>query len=56
MTPEEIKRNAPDGATHYLVHNREVIYYRERNNQIKLFACGGWFPSGISDINKTEPL
>lgn len=28
MTPQKIKANAPEGATHYMIINSEVVYYQ----------------------------
>lgn len=28
MTPEEIKRNAPEGATHYMFNDGFIYYYK----------------------------
>ena len=35
---EEIKKNAPEGATHYLIICGEVVYYRYPFN----FLCKYW--------------
>lgn len=28
MTPQQIKENAPEGSTHYMIINSEVVYYQ----------------------------
>lgn len=29
MTPEQIKANAPDGATHYKIDSGYILYYKD---------------------------
>ena len=38
MTLDEIKANAPEGATHYLIISNEVVYYKYPYN----FLCRYW--------------
>lgn len=34
MSIEEIRKNAPDGATHYSDLDEDVVYYQKTNNVI----------------------
>lgn len=36
MTPEQIKANAPDEATSYMIHNDKVYYLKYENGEWKV--------------------
>lgn len=43
MTIEEIRANAPSGATHYIIRLGEVVYYRDPFNLMcRYFDNGEW--------------
>lgn len=42
MTLDEIRSNAPDGATHYTVDEFSVSYIKEKNGIIYAWVRGGW--------------
>lgn len=43
MTPQQIKDNAPCGATHYLDSNDS--YYKLKENNVLLHTDAGWIKS-----------
>ena len=57
MTPEEIRKNAPDGATHYAkMRDENVLYFIKSKNlmYIKNRWKGSDYP--IDDIHNIKPL
>lgn len=43
MTPQEIKDNAPDGATHYLkFENGRVYFFKVKWLEILVYGSKGW--------------
>lgn len=42
MTPQKIKANAPEGATHY--NHRTETYYKQDADSL-YYWCDGWRPS-----------
>lgn len=59
MTPQQIKDNAPHGATHYHTRNRYAIYYKIVNGSLKVYykTHDKWYRSRlfIDDIH-IKPL
>lgn len=57
MNIDEIKRNAPEGATHYHKNIFGVKYYKRQNNDqlFSRYVEGDWIPSFISP-HKPMPL
>ena len=54
MTKDEIKRNAPDGATHY---SRQVNrYFKYNKNKIWAFRFNGWLLEHGEPPNDTTPI
>lgn len=57
MTPEEIKKGAPDGATHYFTLNGNDVYYC-RVIKMQLHTIDGdtgvWYP--LHGSVKVKPL
>lgn len=45
MTPEEIKKGAPDGATHYYEDRNTIVYIRRtpKNWYYKEYINGRWW-------------
>lgn len=57
MTIDEIRKNAPDGATHYSETTMEYIYLKESYKYgWKCFVFGGWFPYSVEDGEEIKPL
>lgn len=60
MTIEEIRANAPKGATHYnddVSIPDTVIYYKEENGQVMLWCLSeDWFPSAFENLSRFKPL
>lgn len=58
MTPEQIKANAPEGATHYYqLINGKVYYYKHFYNYFMLWVDNhGWFPCDKCLLEDTKPL
>jgi len=52
MTPEEIRKNAPEGATHYL----DGIYYKENDYGVWSIYDNGWNPSFRFPDEMPKPL
>ena len=42
MTIEEIRKNAPDGATHYSTYGGFVIYHKFQDKGIYVWDCDHW--------------
>ena len=57
MTPEEIKKGAPDGATHWLIAVTKNPVYFDVNNEL-IFTKKGWCTFHIDDcfMRKLKPL
>lgn len=57
MTPEEIRKNAPKGATHYYKNIFGVKFYKRQNDDqlFSVYVDGIWIPSFIAPY-KPKPL
>lgn len=55
MTPEEIRKNAPEGATHYS-DDFEVIYLRRNKGVWNCWVFDGWFLYVPEDDECIKPL
>ena len=42
MTNQEILRNAPDGATHYVLHNGASYYFKIKGLSAGIWTSKGW--------------
>lgn len=53
MTIEKIRKNAPEGATHYrLDWDGDPVYYRFKNDSMSLWMDeDGWQPSSLATGN-----
>lgn len=59
MTLEEIKRNKPDGATHYNPNGKSAIYYKVRNGAYAFYCAKHdlWYGSSyFLDDDNIKPL
>ena len=57
MTTQQIKTNAPDGATHYSDIGFDIIYLKESYKYgWKCFAFGLWKPYIAEDNEEIKPL
>ena len=57
MTKDEIKKNAPDGATHYSETDMEYIFLKESYKYgWKCFVFGSWQPYTVEDNEEIKPL
>lgn len=58
MTKDEIKQNAPDGATHYSETDMEYIFLKESYKYgWKCFGrFGSWQPYIVEDSEEIKPL
>ena len=57
MTRDEIKKNAPDGATHYSETDMEYIFLKESYKYgWKCFVFGSWQPYIVEDNEEIKPL
>lgn len=52
MTPQEIKANAPQGATHYVVDKLGNVFYLKKDKHINIFI--GLQP--INQLGSIKPL
>lgn len=57
MTIDQIKKNAPEGATHWNPNNTKAIYYKVNNGKIKFWVEKHqlWYGSCVS-IGEIKPL
>lgn len=57
MTLEEIKRNKPDGATHYEVDGRFTYYYKFNGFNLYIWNCKkGWILKPVEWAKDIKPL
>lgn len=57
MNIEEIRKNAPDGATHYNIYDDGyVIYYKKFMFVIAQYAHGEWIGTLRLDFSGLKPL
>ena len=56
MTIEEIRKNAPEGATHYLNIDGAYIYYKNFNGVIYQYAHGELIETLRLNDNGIKPL
>ena len=57
MTPQQIKDNAPQGATHYSDIGIDIIYLKESFKYgWKCFCFGQWQPYILEDDEDIKPL
>lgn len=51
MTPQQIKANAPEGATHYRLLTTGVVVYFRKNGPFYTSSCGGIsYPRSFKEI------
>ena len=57
MTPQQIKANAPEGATHYSDIIFDIIYLKESHKYgWECFVFGSWHPYTVEDNEEIKPL
>lgn len=58
MTIEEIRKNAPDGATHYKVYGLLVIYYSIKSHLVFRYKKSekNWIRCSMCDSSNLKPL
>jgi hypothetical protein len=56
MTPEEIRKNAPDGATHYKDYNGFISYYKFGHRHSFFWNIDYWSATYINILLFAEPL
>lgn len=58
MTLEEIRKNAPEGATHYDDPLGFIMYYKYENESVLVFLnfSKEWATSKHLDLQKLKPL
>ena len=57
MTPQQIKANAPEGATHYEIDGRFIYYYKFNNINISIWNRNkGWLLKPIEWAVDIKPL
>ena len=57
MTTEDIKKNAPIGATHYLELDFDIIYLRQTHNfGWNCFVMGKWGLFEADELDDIKPL
>lgn len=58
MTPQQIKANAPEGATHYDDPLGFIMYYKHSHEGVRLFLnfSKEWSMSKHLDLQKLKPL
>ena len=57
MTNQEIKKNAPQGATHYTDIGIDIIYLKESYKYgWKCFVFGSWQAYMVEDNEEIKPL
>lgn len=54
MTPEEIKKGAPDGATHYALYEGIAVSYFKFTNNIMYIFCNIFNEWKVDDVEKTS--
>lgn len=54
MNIEEIKRNAPDGATHYSRQTKR--YFKITNKNIYIYRLNGWMLTHKEERKDTTPI
>lgn len=50
MNIEEIRKNAPDGATHYILYKNGSIQYLKCNDFIQHYQDGFWYETKVHQI------
>lgn len=58
MTPEQIKANAPEGATHYRVNKFNLhlpMYYKHIDGELWIFIWDDWYLSSNQN-QEIKPL
>ena len=57
MTIEEIRNNAPDGATHYEIEGRSIYYYKFNNINLSIWNRNkGWLLKPVEWAVNIKPL
>ena len=57
MTIEEIRKNAPKGATHYEIDSRFIYYYKFNNSNLSIWNRNkGWMLKPIEWAADIKPL
>ena len=57
MTIEEIRKNAPDGSTHYEIDGRFIYYYKFNNSNLSIWNRNkGWMLKPIEWAVDIKPL
>ena len=57
MTIEEIRKNAPDGATHYEIDGRFIYYYKFNNINLSIWNRNkGWLLKPVEWAVDIKPL
>ncbi|WNA15525.1 hypothetical protein [Acinetobacter phage HFM1] len=58
MQIEEIRDNAPDGATHYVIIKGLVIYFKVNKWVVEIFSsyCNDWLEDRFYRISELKPL
>lgn len=60
MSIEEIRKNAPDGATHYIILSKNIHYIKKINDKWHVaynYDCGsGWAILNVHFIGEPKPL
>ena len=57
MTEQEIRDNAPDGATHYRYgRSGSPIYYKSNGTFIMMWCHDRWINTGRCDFDNLKPL
>lgn len=56
LTPQQIKDNAPEGATHYSRQINRYFKYHDSKNKIWIFKFNGWLLEHGEPPNDTTPI
>lgn len=58
MTPQQIKDNAPNGATYYIDHCSIQYYKADEHGMVFIWSDGSWhdLPMHISEAYALKPL
>lgn len=59
MNIDDIRNNAPEGATHYDIEDGEVRYFKKKSNRqkfIEIYNSGKWYGAFAAMSNIVKPL